>query len=138
MGIYPWGETNPSQLQVNMPDTVRAPGTHLAFRDRGTPPNSNGESHNWAAAFGSDLTPTDSEMPRRLTAVTSAKTRDRNATTITDRERRTTVPIVGPSAGRQQGRITDEFGHARRTGAARPRAPGLLELGVAEDRVVVE
>ena len=59
LGSYPWGETNPSQLQVNLPDTVRAPGTHLAFRDRGTPPNSNGESHDWAATVGSDLTPSE-------------------------------------------------------------------------------
>jgi hypothetical protein len=36
-------------------------GKHLVFADQGTPPDSNGESHNWAAAFGTDLTPTDSE-----------------------------------------------------------------------------
>ena len=59
LGSYPWGETTPSQLNVNLPDTVRAPGTHLAFRDRGTPPNSNSESHDWAAAVGSDLTPSE-------------------------------------------------------------------------------
>ena len=58
MGSYPWGETTPSQRTVNLQDTVRVSGNQLVFRDRGTPPSSNGESHDWAAAFGSTLTPT--------------------------------------------------------------------------------
>ena len=39
----------------------RVRGRHLVFRDRGTPPHPNSEAHDWAAAFGSDLDPTDSE-----------------------------------------------------------------------------
>ncbi|MCW2811889.1 MAG: hypothetical protein JWP61_2347 [Friedmanniella sp.] len=58
MGSYPWGETTPSQKTVNLADTARVAGSHLVFTDKGTPPDSNGESHNWAAAVGSSLTPT--------------------------------------------------------------------------------
>jgi hypothetical protein len=54
---YPWGETNPSQTLVNLTDSVSVRGKHLLFRDKGTPPSPNFESHDWAAAFGSDLTP---------------------------------------------------------------------------------
>jgi hypothetical protein len=59
MGSYPWGETNPSQLTENLPDTASVLGTHLQFRDRGKPPHPNSESHDWAATVGADLTPTD-------------------------------------------------------------------------------
>ncbi len=55
MGSYPWGETNPSQTAVNLPDRVTQQGRHLVFRDRGTPPA--GGFHDWAAAFGSTLRP---------------------------------------------------------------------------------
>ena len=63
MGTYPWGETAPSQTAVNLADTVSHRGAHLLFRDRGTPPpaadgSSTGDFHDWAAVFGSDLTPT--------------------------------------------------------------------------------
>jgi hypothetical protein len=59
LGSYPWGETNPSQLTQNLPDTVEEVGAHLEFLDRGTPPNENAERHDWAAAVGSDLTPSE-------------------------------------------------------------------------------
>jgi hypothetical protein len=54
---YPWGETNPSQLEVNLADSASVRGKHLVFRDKGRPPHPNIESHDWAAAFGSDLSP---------------------------------------------------------------------------------
>jgi hypothetical protein len=57
LSSYPWGETNPNQLTENLPDTVRAFETHLEFRDRGKPPHPNSERHDWAAAFGTELTP---------------------------------------------------------------------------------
>jgi hypothetical protein len=61
LGSYPWGETTPSQLTENLPDTASVLGTHLQFRDRGKPPHPNSESHDWAATVGSDLTPTDAQ-----------------------------------------------------------------------------
>jgi hypothetical protein len=61
---YPWGETTPSQTEVNLADSVTARDRTLEFRDRGTPPKSNGEAHDWAAAFGSDLEPTGSATGR--------------------------------------------------------------------------
>jgi hypothetical protein len=54
---YPWGETTPSQRQVNLADSVSVRGKQLVFRDQGRPPFPNFESHDWAAAFGSDLSP---------------------------------------------------------------------------------
>jgi hypothetical protein len=54
---YPWGETTPSQTQVNLADSVSVRGKQLVFRDQGKPPFPNFESHDWAAAFGSDLAP---------------------------------------------------------------------------------
>jgi hypothetical protein len=66
LGSYPWGETTPSQLTVNLADSARVLGTHLQFRDRGTPPNSNGERHDWAAAVGSDLIPTDARTGKNF------------------------------------------------------------------------
>ncbi len=62
MSSYPWGETVPSQNRVNLPDSVTRRGKQLVFRDVGTPPGSNGEAHNWAAAFGSQLTPVASSL----------------------------------------------------------------------------
>jgi hypothetical protein len=58
MSSYPWGETTPSQLTENLPDTVSRQGRHLVFRDRGNPPHPNIPSHDWAAAFGTRLHPT--------------------------------------------------------------------------------
>jgi hypothetical protein len=60
MSSYPWGETNHSQPDVNLADTVSVQGKQLLFRNGGTPPDSNGEEHDWAAAFGSNLSPSDS------------------------------------------------------------------------------
>ena len=62
LGSYPWGETNPSQTEVNLTDTAELSGRHVLFRDRGTPPKSNNEAHDWSAAFGADLEPTDTEL----------------------------------------------------------------------------
>jgi hypothetical protein len=61
MGSYPWGETTPSQKDVNLADKVAVRDGSLVFADRGTPPGSNGESHSWGAAFGSTLTPTGTD-----------------------------------------------------------------------------
>ena len=57
MSSYPWGETEPSQTLVNLADSVSVRGKHLLFREKGKPPSPNFESHDWAAAFGSDLSP---------------------------------------------------------------------------------
>jgi hypothetical protein len=57
MSSYPWGETEPSQTLVNLADSVSVRGKHLVFREKGKPPSPNFESHDWAAAFGSDLSP---------------------------------------------------------------------------------
>jgi hypothetical protein len=57
MSSYPWGETKPSQLLVNLADSVSVRGQQLLFRDRGTPQSPNFEAHDWAAAFGSNLSP---------------------------------------------------------------------------------
>ena len=68
LGSYPWGETTPSQTTENLPDSVVRRGKHLVFRDRGNPPHPNSKAHNWAAAFGTDLTPDrlrdGDELPR--------------------------------------------------------------------------
>jgi hypothetical protein len=57
MSSYPWGEAKPSQLLVNLADSVSVRGQQLLFRDRGTPQSPNFEAHDWAAAFGSNLSP---------------------------------------------------------------------------------
>ena len=68
LGSYPWGETNPNQTQVNLPDSADVRDQHLVFTDRGTPPSPNSESHDWAAAVGTRLDPvqiqTGDELPR--------------------------------------------------------------------------
>lgn len=56
MGIYPWGETNPSQLDFNLTDTVSFDGSALSFREQGKP-HPNAETHDWAAVVGSSLEP---------------------------------------------------------------------------------
>jgi hypothetical protein len=61
MGSYPWGETDPSQTTENLPDTTTVEGGHLLFRDQGKPPHPNSDAHDWAAAFGSSLTPSASD-----------------------------------------------------------------------------
>jgi hypothetical protein len=45
MGAYPWGETTPSQLQYNLPDSAAAQAGQLVFREQGTPPVPNASSH---------------------------------------------------------------------------------------------
>ncbi|MDQ6849105.1 MAG: glycogen debranching protein, partial [Actinomycetota bacterium] len=55
MSVYPWGETKPSQLQANLPDTGSYQHGRLVFRDRGTPPIPNSTSHSWAAVVGSSV-----------------------------------------------------------------------------------
>jgi hypothetical protein len=57
MSSYPWGETEPSQTMVNLADSVSVRGKHLLFRDKGTPQSPNFKAHNWAAAFGTNLSP---------------------------------------------------------------------------------
>ena len=48
---------SPVRSTVNLADSVSVQGKHLLFRDKGKPPHPNFESHDWAAAFGIDLTP---------------------------------------------------------------------------------
>jgi hypothetical protein len=57
MSSYPWGETTPSQLLVNLADSAAIRGRYLVFRDKGTPQSPNFKPHDWAAAFGTDLSP---------------------------------------------------------------------------------
>jgi hypothetical protein len=57
MPSYPWGETTPSQLLVNLADSAAIRGKYLLFRDKGTPQSPNFKPHDWAAAFGTDLSP---------------------------------------------------------------------------------
>jgi hypothetical protein len=52
LGAYPWGETNPSQLQYNLPDSAAVRGGRLIFREQGTPPVPNALPHDWAAVVG--------------------------------------------------------------------------------------
>ncbi|WP_163510607.1 glycogen debranching protein [Fodinicola acaciae] len=62
MGMYPWGETKPSQSTVNLPDTASVSGSSLLFRDVGTPPGENQVRHDWAAAVGTSLKPSSSAV----------------------------------------------------------------------------
>jgi hypothetical protein len=64
MSSYPWGETEPSQTMVNLADSVSVRGKHLLFRDRGTPQSPNFVAHDWAAAFGTNLSPYATETGR--------------------------------------------------------------------------
>ncbi|SEQ35230.1 glucosidase family protein [Microlunatus flavus] len=66
MGSYPWGESTPSQTDVNLADTGAVDGTALVFRDRGTPPGPNQTAHDWAAAFGSAVAPTTTALGRNF------------------------------------------------------------------------
>ena len=61
LSSYPWGETTPSQLTENLDDTASVRGKHLLFRDQGKPPHPNSEFHDWAAAFGTNLSPSETE-----------------------------------------------------------------------------
>jgi len=57
MKSYPWGETTPSQLTYNLPDTGGYAARNLVFRERGTPPVPHAEKHDYAALVGSRLRP---------------------------------------------------------------------------------
>ncbi len=57
LGSYPWGETTPSQITENLPDTASIGSRHILFRDRGRPQHPNSSRHDWSAAFGSSLEP---------------------------------------------------------------------------------
>ncbi len=62
MKVYPWGETDPSQSDYNLPDTGAVDDRGLVFRERGTPDVPHAEAHDYAAVVGSRLTPTASRL----------------------------------------------------------------------------
>lgn len=62
IGMYPWGETKPSQSTVNLPDAASVSGSSLLFRDVGTPPGENQQRHDWAGAVGATLRPVSSAV----------------------------------------------------------------------------
>ncbi len=62
MKVYPWGETTPSQKTFNLQDTASVVGKNLVFREQGTTPAPEPETHNYAALVGSKLTPADSTL----------------------------------------------------------------------------
>ncbi len=64
LSSYPWGETEPSQIEVNLADSASIQGKYLLFRDKGRPQRPNFESHDWAAAFGTELSPYETETGR--------------------------------------------------------------------------
>ncbi|MET0712833.1 MAG: glycogen debranching protein, partial [Jiangellaceae bacterium] len=47
-------------------DSISVQGKHLLFRDEGKPQSPNFESHDWAAAFGSDLSPNASKVGKNF------------------------------------------------------------------------
>jgi hypothetical protein len=61
MSTYPWGETDPSQLEVNSPDTGSVEGGTLVFQEQAGDDHPLG-AHDWAAVVGSTLTPVGSEL----------------------------------------------------------------------------
>jgi hypothetical protein len=62
MNAYPWGETVPNQTAYNLQDTGAVSGTDLVFREQGSPPVPNAETHDYAAVVGSRLTPTHTSL----------------------------------------------------------------------------
>jgi hypothetical protein len=66
MSSYPWGETEPSQTLVNLADSASVRGKYLLFRDKGTPQSPNFKPHDWAAAFGTDLSPHAAETGKNF------------------------------------------------------------------------
>ncbi|WP_375426517.1 glycogen debranching protein [uncultured Friedmanniella sp.] len=99
MSSYPWGETNPSQTGVNLPDTVARRGGNLEFRDRGTAPGAHQTKHSWAAVVGSSLDP----------AATGNAT---GADFRGPQDPATICPASGPDAPTQPARCDDtEYGH---------------------------
>ena len=61
MNSYPWGETEPSQLDYNLRDQASTETGTLVFREQGTPEVKNAAEHDWAAVVGSALAPSGSE-----------------------------------------------------------------------------
>ncbi len=61
MATYPWGETVPSQLAVNEPDTGSVDDSALVFREQAGAGHPLG-AHDWAAVVGSSLTPVSTEL----------------------------------------------------------------------------
>ncbi|MGH3090501.1 MAG: glycogen debranching protein [Rubrobacteraceae bacterium] len=61
MSSYPWGETNPSQLDYNLQDEASVENGRLVFREQGTPDAENASEHDWAAVVGSSLEPSNAE-----------------------------------------------------------------------------
>jgi hypothetical protein len=59
--VYPWGETTPSQLAYNLPDSGSVRDGRLVFTERGTPPVANATPHDYAAVVAA------SDGRRRLT-----------------------------------------------------------------------
>ncbi|MEP6814751.1 MAG: hypothetical protein ABI873_04275 [Marmoricola sp.] len=62
MKVYPWGSTTPSQTTYNLQDTGGVSGKSLLFREDGTPPVANAETHHYAALVGSRLTPSGTSL----------------------------------------------------------------------------
>ena len=66
--VYPWGETNPSQLVYNLSDAGAVDHGRLVFTERGAPPVPNAEAHDYAAvvsaasASGDRLTPSGTSL----------------------------------------------------------------------------
>ena len=52
MSAYPWGESTPSQLDFNLPDSAELRDGRLLFREQGRPPVDGAETHDWAAVVG--------------------------------------------------------------------------------------
>ena len=65
LSSYPWGRPTPARSRSTSRNGVDR-GEHLVFRDQGTPPRPNSESHDWAAAFGTDLSPNATRDGERL------------------------------------------------------------------------
>jgi len=64
MGAYPWGETEPSQLDYNLRDEVSFADGALVFRDRGRPAVENASPHDWAALVGASRQPSGHALGR--------------------------------------------------------------------------
>ncbi len=104
LGSYPWGETNPAQTQANLKDSVAVRGRHLEFSDRGTPPISNGEFHDWGAVVGSSLAPTATKTGPNFRG-------PQGEGSIGESKRPVICPASGPTAPPQPDRCDDtEYG----------------------------
>ncbi len=61
MSSYPWGETTPSQLDVNLDDSGAVEDGALVFREQAGAGHPLG-AHDWAAVVGSTLAPESSQL----------------------------------------------------------------------------